>query len=114
MNCPGWKKKKDFPQTESLRAILFVFVETISWGHICTDRLFDDYSAGLCFSRANADLRYTQSEMPSTLQPQSLFDFGLLPSLRGTFVSQLGLLLLSCGVSLQASMLRVKAEEISQ
>jgi len=31
-------------------------------GHICTDSLFDDYSAGLCFSRANADLRYIQSE----------------------------------------------------
>ncbi len=52
--------------------ILSVFVDIISWGHICTDRLFDDYSAGLCFSRANADLRYIQSEMPSTLQPQSI------------------------------------------
>ena len=55
--------------------MLSVFVDIISWGHICTERLFDDYSAGLCFSRANADLRYIQSEMPSTLQPQSLFDF---------------------------------------
>lgn len=37
-----------------------------------------DSSARLCFSRANADLRYTQSEAPSTLQPQSLFDSGLV------------------------------------
>lgn len=28
---------------------LFFFL--ISWGHICTDRLLDDYSAGLCISQ---------------------------------------------------------------
>lgn len=102
----------DSPQTESLhRFFCLFFVDINSWGHICTDRLFDDYSAGLCFSRANADLRYIQSEMPSTLQPQSLFDFGFLPSLRGLFSSDS---ILTCGVPLQGSMLRAKAEEISQ
>lgn len=55
--------------------VLSLFVDIISWGHICTDSLFDDYSAGLCFSRAITDLRYIQSETPSTLQPQSLLDF---------------------------------------
>lgn len=65
---------------------LSVFVDIISWGHICTDRLSDDSSAGLCFSRANADLRYIQSETPSTLQPQPLFDFGL--TLKRTLVSK--------------------------
>lgn len=56
--------------------ILFYFLG--EGGHNCTDSILEDYSTGLCFSRANADLRYIQSETPSTLQPQSLCDFYLL------------------------------------
>lgn len=64
---------------------------------------------GCVFPRANAELRYIQSEMPSTLQPQSLI--WLLPMLRGLVVCRR--LLLICGVALQGSMLRVKQEKTS-
>lgn len=73
--CTVLAQMMDWQKTCS---ILSVFVHIISWGHICTDCLYDDFSAGSCFSRANADLRYIQSEMPLTLKPQSLLDFGLL------------------------------------
>lgn len=48
---------------QKARSILSVFVDIISWGHICTDRLFDDYSAGSCFFQGQRrPLRYIQSE----------------------------------------------------
>lgn len=101
----------DLPQTESLHHFV-----CLCWyyflGPYLHWPLLNDYSAGLCFSRANADLRYIQSEMPLTEQPQSLFDFGLLSTLRGLCMSLRRLLM--CGVPLQGRMLRAKAGEISQ
>lgn len=51
-------------------SLLSVFVDTIFLGAIIALTVLfdddDDDSAGLWFSRANADLRYTQSETPST------------------------------------------------
>jgi len=58
-------------------APLCLFLSILFLGAIFALIVFD-YSAGLCFSRANADLRYTQSETPSTLQPQSVWLRGLL------------------------------------
>lgn len=50
----------------------FVFLLRSFLGAIfCTDSLSNDDSAGLSFSRANADLRYTQSDMPSTFTTSS-------------------------------------------
>ena len=63
--CPSWN-----PGHLRLKASIFVWIFFFFFfkgGHICTDHA--DYSAGFCFSRTVAELRYIQS-------------VGLFPALR--------------------------------
>ena len=59
---------------------LSVFVDIISWGHICTDRLFDDYSAGSCFfpGPTQTSQVHTIWKRPRLYNLNHCFDFGLV------------------------------------